>query len=285
MLIICPNCSTSYMVEPVSLGSAGRTVRCARCQTTWFAGGPEVASADVAVAVDSHAVVESNAADRVEELPDLTIPTPSEPEPAVMEAEESQSGTESPPLVPLAEPAAAPETAAAEPEAEDVESFAARRRHLKMRRPQTRRSSRGTAILLVLLAFNVSLIAARNDVVRYLPQTAPFFAAIGLPVNLRHLKFEHVQISRETENGVVILVVQGTIMSTAGQPVKVPRLRFALRNASERELYTWTELPNRRVLAPGAQLKFYSQLAAPPKGAHDVMVRFFTAADAASEAT
>ncbi|MGC1574232.1 MAG: zinc-ribbon domain-containing protein, partial [Pseudolabrys sp.] len=37
MLIVCPNCSTSYTIEPGSLGSAGRTVRCARCKTTWFA--------------------------------------------------------------------------------------------------------------------------------------------------------------------------------------------------------------------------------------------------------
>ncbi|MGE5771080.1 MAG: MJ0042-type zinc finger domain-containing protein [Hyphomicrobiales bacterium] len=30
MLIACPNCSTSYMIDPASLGDAGRTVRCAR---------------------------------------------------------------------------------------------------------------------------------------------------------------------------------------------------------------------------------------------------------------
>ncbi|MGB7658350.1 MAG: MJ0042-type zinc finger domain-containing protein, partial [Pseudolabrys sp.] len=33
MLIACPNCSTSYMIDPASLGEAGRTVRCARCKT------------------------------------------------------------------------------------------------------------------------------------------------------------------------------------------------------------------------------------------------------------
>src|SRR5689334_24579951 len=52
MLIVCPNCSTSYAIEPASLGAAGRTVRCARCKTTWFANGPqavpEMATADTA---------------------------------------------------------------------------------------------------------------------------------------------------------------------------------------------------------------------------------------------
>jgi predicted Zn finger-like uncharacterized protein len=45
MLIACPNCSTSYTIDPASLGEAGRTVRCARCKTTWFASKPELATA------------------------------------------------------------------------------------------------------------------------------------------------------------------------------------------------------------------------------------------------
>jgi predicted Zn finger-like uncharacterized protein len=52
MHIVCPNCSTPYAIEPTSLGAAGRTVRCARCKTTWFANGPqavpEMATADTA---------------------------------------------------------------------------------------------------------------------------------------------------------------------------------------------------------------------------------------------
>ncbi len=40
MLIVCPNCATSYRVEPSSLGAAGRSVRCVRCRTIWFAREP-----------------------------------------------------------------------------------------------------------------------------------------------------------------------------------------------------------------------------------------------------
>src|SRR3989304_4383103 len=43
MLIVCPSCATSYMIDPASVGPGGRTVRCARCRTTWFAGGPKSA--------------------------------------------------------------------------------------------------------------------------------------------------------------------------------------------------------------------------------------------------
>ena len=41
MLIVCPSCATPYMIDQAALGPAGRTVRCARCRTSWFAGGPE----------------------------------------------------------------------------------------------------------------------------------------------------------------------------------------------------------------------------------------------------
>lgn len=36
MIITCPSCSTRYLVNPASLGSEGRMVRCARCGHTWM---------------------------------------------------------------------------------------------------------------------------------------------------------------------------------------------------------------------------------------------------------
>jgi predicted Zn finger-like uncharacterized protein len=40
MLIVCPNCATSYQVDAPSIGGRGRSVRCLRCQTIWFAAAP-----------------------------------------------------------------------------------------------------------------------------------------------------------------------------------------------------------------------------------------------------
>lgn len=42
MLIFCPSCTTSYMIELASLGPGGRYVRCARCRETWFVNPPQV---------------------------------------------------------------------------------------------------------------------------------------------------------------------------------------------------------------------------------------------------
>jgi hypothetical protein len=187
---------------------------------------------------------------------------------------------DAPSLVPPIEHAPLPDTANAELDSDDIESFAARRERLKTRRQTARRSSRWTALILVLFAFNVALLGARNEVVRYLPQTASLFAAIGLPVNLRSLKFDNVRISKESLDGVNTLVVEGTIVSISDKATEVPRLRFAARNATGQEVYTWTALPTRSILGPGESLEFSSRLVSPPADASDVMVRFFNSQDA-----
>ncbi len=135
----------------------------------------------------------------------------------------------------------------------------------------------------MLLAINVALIGARNGVVRYLPQTASLFAPIGLPVNLRKLKFENMQISKEIQDGNRVLIVQGNIVSESSKPVDVPRLRFAARNAAGQEVYTWTAQPSRSVLGPGERVEFRSQIPSPTVEASDVMVRFATAQEAGAK--
>ncbi len=313
MLIVCPSCATSYLIDPASLGSAGRTVRCARCKATWFATQkpvPElnafvdgvIAEAEAQTAGGPAQAPSASAEPAPQALPaasdDFGIETESPtaapetspapaveaPAPETAAAPEPFAISDAPSLVPPIEHAPLPEAGTAEIDSDDVESYAARRERMKARRKQSRRSSRWTAILLVLLAVNVALIGARNEVVRYLPQTASLFAAIGLPVNLRHLKFENVKISKETQDGVNILIVEGAVVSTAGKPVAVPRLRFAARNATGQEVYSWTALPTRSILGPGEKLDFRSRLASPPADATDVMVRFFNAQDAAAGA-
>ncbi len=185
--------------------------------------------------------------------------------------------TDAPPLVPPIGLGEAASSAVLDDE--EADSFAARRERLRARREHKRRSSRWTAIILVLVAFNVALVGARNEVVRYLPQTASLFAAIGLPVNLRNLKFENVKISKQTENGVETLIVDGTIVSTGNSATEVPRLRFSLRNAGGQEIYSWTAAAPRSIVEAGEKLDFHSRLASPPADAADVLVRFFTAND------
>jgi predicted Zn finger-like uncharacterized protein len=317
MLIVCPSCATSYKIDPAAVGSAGRMVRCARCKATWFTAGPKpapevtnfvdsvIAEAEAQSAGSARAAApapsaepapppqtaQANADDfgaqdsesraEVDTKAPPVEPPPRQPESAPAEAQGPEPVTiaDAPSLVPMIEQAPLP-ASNAEIDSNDTESFAARRQRLQVQRKQARRSSRWTAGILLLVAFNVALVGGRNEVVRYLPQTASLFAAIELPVNLRGLKFEDVKILKEAQDGISMLIVEGSIVSTAGKPVEVPRLRFAARSTSRQEVYTWTALPTRSILGPGERLEFRSQLASPPADANDVMVRFFTAQDA-----
>jgi predicted Zn finger-like uncharacterized protein len=330
MLIVCPNCATSYMIDQAAVGPAGRTVRCARCKASWLAGGPEPAPAVPARAdtvaaeaqaqpasatgaeappppaaaaqaadADDHGATESESVTATEvKSPPIEPPPPEPPppaatvpaEPPVLQPVEAQTPepepvtiADAPSLVPPIEHEPQPEAAESESEAEAAASFDARRKWLQARRKQSRRSSSWTAVILVLVAANVALVGARNEVVRYLPQTASLFATIGLPVNLRNLKFENVKLLTETNGGINLLIVQGAIVSEAGKPVAVPRLRFALRNATGQEVYSWTMPPPRSILDSGEPLEFRSQIQAPQVDATDVMVRFFTAQDAGAK--
>jgi predicted Zn finger-like uncharacterized protein len=335
MLIVCPNCATSYMIDPASVGPGGRAVRCARCKTTWFANSskspPSVSAFVDGVIAEAEAEAGSKPESPAQPPADNALP-PAVQSPATADDfggepaadfppafgadaapapfnEASQNNdlapraddgfqphdapadgltvTDSPPLVPPGEHDLRADGFHADglhggTDPEEADSYIARRQRLKAKRQQSKRTSRWTAVILVLFAFNVALIGARSEVVRYLPQTASLFAAVGLPVNLRHLKFDKVRITKEAQDGVNILIVEGVIMNTVAKPTEVPRLRFAARNASGQDVYTWTALPRRSLLGPNETMEFQSRLAAPPADATDVMVRFFTAQDAAS---
>lgn len=315
MLIVCPNCASSYMIDPAAVGAAGRAVRCARCKASWHVGGPKDEPDVTALVGDVIAEAKGEApsparakapppAAATQQAADDSRPKPAEttaatesqappveppsrvPAPTEARTIEPESAviTDAPSLVPAIEHDPLPEAADAALDSEEGDSFDARSLQMQMRRKKPRRSSRWTAVILVLVAFNVALVGARNDVVRSLPQTASLFAAIGLPVNLRGLKFANVRISKEAQDGTNTLTVAGVVLSEVGKAVEVPRLRFAARNATGQEIYTWTMPPPRSILGPGERLEFRSQIPAPPADASDVLVRFVTAQDAVTGA-
>ena len=300
MLIACPNCSTSYAVKPASLGAEGRTVRCARCKTTWFASpadsAPEMTAAvegslqsseePVGVLRPDHKTARADSdAEPAQEAAEAARPMAAAvrsdpmPPPSGTAAADPVAITDAPSMVPSMEPPSA--DASAGLDSDEIENFTARRKRLQARRSKARRSSRWTALILVLFAFNVALIGARSEVVRFFPQTASLFSAVGLPVNLRNLKFENMRISKEAQEGLSSLIIEGTIVSITNRPTEVPRLRFSARDASGQEVYTWTTLPSRSALGPGEKMDFRSRFISPPENAVDVMVRFASAQDAA----
>lgn len=275
MLIVCPTCATSYQLSPAALG-AGRNVRCVQCKETWFAtAGPEL-EAVVAVPVAAGAVDDFTSAPAQDVLPPAP-PVPDNPF-AVADA---------PPLVPLDPPDAesAPKFDPGMPDqGESIAAKRARQAHAdrKDRPGLLRRLVSLPVLTVVMLAIVLAALNWRTALVRHFPQTASLYAALGLPVNLRGLFFQDVKSRTEFEDGVNVLVVEGTIVNLTTRTLDVPRLRFALRNASSHEVYAWTAQPAKSTLGSGNGLPFRARLASPPADGRDVIVRFLNRRDVAA---
>lgn len=268
MVIVCPNCSVSYHIEPHSLGSRGRTVRCAQCRHSWHVPGTEqILEEDDATAAES--VAESF-------------------EPAGFSAATdapADEGSEVP-----AEPS--PATAGGNETVEDVETaakreFPPRRRVVRARRPSagTRRKLQLPRLVTViacggLLAFGAAVVW-RDMVVTHVPETAALYRAIGFSANPRGLEFSNLATTEIIESGVPLLIVTGSIQNVAENTANVPRLRMSVYGSTGREIYVWTAMPSRAQLLPGETLSFWTQLASPPAEGREVSVRFLNRRDIA----
>jgi hypothetical protein len=129
-------------------------------------------------------------------------------------------------------------------------------------------------VILALVLIDAAIIGERADLVWAMPQTASFFAALGLPVNLRGVHFDRLAATAERRDGEPVLIVQGAIGNGTTQSMDVPQLRFAIRNADHQEIYSWTAVPSRERLSAGRRLAFRTELILPPADTRDVVVRF-----------
>ncbi len=287
MQIVCPHCTTSYAVDPATFGTAGRTVRCARCKETWVAYPEEVAPA---YALDTAS--DDGAGDWGEALgssaghaePQHDIPVVESPSISSDLPDDTDRASDRMP-------------------AEDAEwTTLAREDHAPTERPERqsllsrlglpalslgplarRRLPFGLPIACGAMgALALGLVIWRADIVRLLPQTATFFKVVGLGVNLRGLAFEDVKISTELVDNKPVLIIEGNIVGITKKPVEIPRLRFLVRDASGTEIYAWNAVLEQPALKPGEKAWFKSRLASPPPEGREIAVRFFNKRDIAT---
>jgi predicted Zn finger-like uncharacterized protein len=355
MLVVCPNCATSYDADIASLQAKGWQVGCLRCQGIWHAEPPQatklLAAADAlapvrraieAVALtlaeesalapqaeppagcEADSIAETAAADAdgqageaiaefayeqtpwdgLADLPGGEAEHPVFASPVgerfaasqpvaptdlalavlLQQFDDQGIGAEVEPEATAAESHDAEAVLAAQNDAAGDELVAglatmvahqARLRRGRWRLPV----SRLLLALLGLLIADAAIIGRRADLVRSMPQTASFYARLGLPVNLRGVDFDGVRAVTEQHGNNSILVITGDVMNGTGDAQGVPQLRFALRNAAHEEIYSWTVAPMRTSLPAGEALTFRSQLPAPPLDTQEVLVSFVDRAD------
>jgi predicted Zn finger-like uncharacterized protein len=261
MLIICPDCATSYEVEPADLGPSGRKVRCTSCGSVWRAVPPEVD-------------------------PDLIESGPDAHEAEPMLGLEDMAGADAIKFDAMIGDEDAPVAAEDEEEdEEDIEDVAPQPASVRTgRRPRgTAPRATGSRGLTYASALGVALVLGaavwRDAVVSNVPDLAGLYALVGMPVNLRGLEFRDMETVETTDDGIPQLIVRGTIENVRGDTVAVPRLRLAVRGISGREIFVWTAVPAKSELEAGESLPFLAQLASPPAEGREIAVRFVSQRD------
>ncbi|KIZ39095.1 MULTISPECIES: MJ0042-type zinc finger domain-containing protein [Rhodopseudomonas] len=297
MHIVCPHCTTSYAIDPSTLGDTGRTVRCSRCKQVWLARAEDAAQTGARVAAMTASAApgldndpgwgdlgDDNEAPEVDS-PSISTEMPEARTEAWTEAEPSTAFT------PAAEPEIPPQRR--DEDFAETRSFARPRPPSRLARllgPLDRlvkpvRSLVSAPIACAAMgALVVALLVWRADVVRLMPQTATFFKLVGFEVNLRHLAIKDVKISTETVENKPVLVIEGVIIGQGRKPASLPRLRFVVRDEHGTEIYAWNAVLEQAVLRPGEKAWFRSRLASPPAQARSIDIRFFSRRDMASGA-
>ena len=296
MHIVCPHCTTSYAIDPATLGADGRTVRCSRCKEVWVARAedalapePVMAAASQETETDAAAEWEAMARDEAgEDAPHIDSPSIAGDFPAdrgySSHIDEGDWQT-----------VARQEAYGAGSDGDSTRKPWFRKLLPQLGRWQMtgkrsgKRTGKGTVksfagagiACAAMGALAMALLIWRADMVRLLPQTASFYRMVGLEVNLRGVQFKDVKVSTETVEGKSVLVIEGVIVGQSRKPVDLPRLRFSVRDAQGAEIYAWNTVLEQTVLQPGERAAFKSRLASPPAEGRTIDVRFFNKRDIA----
>lgn len=242
MILSCPQCQTRYLVDPLALGPAGRTVRCARCHAEWRQHPPEDLPRRVDLAPAEAPADGDDGPDR-----DLVsaIP-PSMRRPSAYEAISARAPGAGPPKLP-----------ALPRQPSNVVPLA----------------WMGAAILVVALV--AAALFWRQDLVTRWPPAARLYGLVGIDVVVPlNLEFRDLRYAREGEGGQATLRVTGQVFNAAPGPRAVPPVVVALLDGADRELTRQTSATRAGELAPGEAAAFDLVLPNPPAEAVKVSVTF-----------
>lgn len=269
MIITCPNCQTRYQVAQNAIGSAGRKVQCANCQKSWQAvPEPETPPPP------KPRLVEKAPVEEVADSPELDAAKEDALD-ADFEAEEQA----------VSEPKAKPQKS--DPQAREEDSLDKglnEKRNKDMRTRQINfakklpmgriRHNLRIAVIAALVIFIVCGFFLRTEIVRYFPDFAGIYQAIGLPVNVIGLEFDNVETLRAQRDGQDVTLISGMIRNVVGRQVRVPAVVVSILNADGATVYSWSVTAPVQLIGPGESVEFETQLNAAPQDAQTIKLLF-----------
>ena len=148
-------------------------------------------------------------------------------------------------------------------------------RHRERRR-RRRASLRGWAMLCLACAVPLAgALAFPESVTRAAPAAARIYGLAGIEVNVFGFTIRDAASELQTASGAALLAVRGEVVNVTGTALKVPALRFGLRDGEGRETYSWTlDGVGSRTIEPGEATSFLTRIAAPPAEVGEVEIRF-----------
>ncbi len=240
MILTCPKCSTRYLTKDEAIGPNGRTVRCAKCETTWFVSEDE-ASSDV------------NSVD-----PDALALADNQRDPIV------EIGADDKPLT---------HDTKTSPDKTASMSAAMAGAHVSLRdKVDAEKLNRRRRVIFWIWAVPMGLlfIAAilgflfKQDIVNRLPEAASVYKGLGITVKEAGLEIENPIAKTALIDGDTVLVVNSAVKNLSSQTQDLPLVELTLRNGSDEPLVQWYVELEQTKLGGKDRLEFATQYPNPP---------------------
>ena len=135
------------------------------------------------------------------------------------------------------------------------------------------------ALVLMVIGLGWSTVQYRQTIASLWPQSASFYAAIGMPVNVRGMALMNITYQQDFEDGQPVLSVTGKVVNISDRELPVPELRVVLTDDAMHELYQWTFDVGVPTLKPGAESSFVTRLSSPPPETRNLNIRFADAGE------
>lgn len=145
------------------------------------------------------------------------------------------------------------------------------------RKPTRRGAAVGWAALAaVVIAVLGGGTIARDEIVAFWPPAAQLYELAGLEVATVPfgLELRNVKHSQRTEEGVLVLIIEGEVKNISKFTHEVPKLRAALRDAEQDEIENWIFSAVQARLLPGESAPFVTRVKDPSPKATGVTITF-----------